>query len=173
VKYYVTVNGRSHEVELVERAGLRVVSVDGAELDLSYSEVDELGQVVVMSRGRSYGLSIESTGGDESRVAITLAGHAYDVEIEDERERAAHAAERAAAKGGGTVNAVMPGIVVEVIVKVGQRVEKGEPLLILSAMKMQNEIAAPSAGIVTALHVDAGQAVAAGAKLATLAPIEG
>ena len=169
MKYYVTVNGRSHEVDLVERAGVRVVSVDGTELDASYAEVDELGQVVMLSHGRSYGLSIESTAGDDSRVAITLAGHAYDVQIEDERERAAHAAERAGSKGAGSVNAVMPGIVVEVLVTTGQRVEKGEPLLILSAMKMQNEIAAPSEGVVKAIHVAPGQAVAAGAKLVTLA----
>ena len=169
MKYYVSVNGRAHEVELVERAGRRLVRVDGKDLDLSYAEVDDLGQVVLLSQGKSYGLSIE---GGETRVAITLAGHFYDVELEDERERAAHAAERAAKKGGGTVSSVMPGVVVEVLVAKGASVEKGEPLLILSAMKMQNEIAAPSAGIVKDLHVTPGQAVSAGEKLVTLAPRE-
>jgi glutaconyl-CoA/methylmalonyl-CoA decarboxylase subunit gamma len=52
-------------------------------------------------------------------------------------------------------------------------VEKGQPLLILSAMKMQNEIGAPQAGVVKELFVVAGQAVAAGAKLATLETAEG
>jgi biotin carboxyl carrier protein len=168
VKYYVSVNGRNHEVELLERAGKRLVKVDGKDLDLSYAEVDDLGQVVLLSHGKSYGLSIE---GDETRVAITIAGHFYDVELEDERERAAHAAERAAGKGGGTVSSVMPGVVVEVFAKKGATVEKGDPLLILSAMKMQNEIAAPSRGIVNDVHVSAGQAVNTGAKLVTLAPI--
>lgn len=170
MKYFVSVNGRNHEVELTERAGERLVKVDGKDLDLSYAEVDDLGQVVLLSHGKSYGLSIE---GDETRVGVTLAGHFYDVELEDERERAAHAAERAASKGGGTVSSVMPGVVVEVLVKKGASVEKGEPLLILSAMKMQNEIAAPSAGIVKELHVEPGQAVSTGAKLVTLAPREG
>jgi len=169
VKYYVSVNGRAHEVELVERAGKRLVKVDGKDLDLSYAEVDDLGQVVLLSRGKSYGLSIE---GGETRVAITLAGHFYDVELEDERERAAHAAERAAGKGGGMVSSVMPGVVVEVLVKKGAAVEKGEPLLILSAMKMQNEISAPSSGVVKDLFVAPGQAVSAGEKLVMLAPRE-
>src|SRR6185369_15076888 len=102
----------------------------------------------------------------------TLAGHFYDVELEDERERAAHAAERAAGKGGGTVCSVMPGIVVEVLVKNGAAVEKGEPLLILSAMKMQNEIASPSGGIVKEIHVNPGQPVSTGEKLVTLVPRE-
>ena len=100
---------------------------------------------------------------------VSVNGRAHEVELV---ERAAHAAERAAGKGGGTVSSVMPGVVVEVLVAKGASVEKGEPLLILSAMKMQNEIAAPAAGVVAELHVAPGQAVAAGAKLVTLAPRE-
>jgi biotin carboxyl carrier protein len=169
VKYYVSVNGRNHEVELLEHAGKRLVKVDGKDFDLDYAEVDDHGQVVLLSRGKSYGLSIE---GSETKIAITIAGHFYDVELEDERERAAHAAERAAGKAGGTVSSVMPGVVVEVLVKQGAPVAKGEPLLILSAMKMQNEITAPSGGIVKELHVSAGQAVSTGEKLMTLAPRE-
>lgn len=166
MKYYVTVDGRPHEVELVERLGELVVTVDGKPYDLAYQEVDELGQVVVLHEGRSYALSME---GDENQVAITLAGRFHDVQLEDERERAAHAAERASGKSGGLVTAVMPGIVVEVLVKKGDRVEKGAPLLILSAMKMQNEINAPADGVVQQIHVASGQAVTAGTKLVQIA----
>lgn len=165
MKYFVTVNGRAHVVEVVERLGRLAVSVDGKPLDLSYEEVDSLGQVALICAGRSWGVSIE---GDEHQVSCTLAGHLYAVEIEDERERAAHAAEREASKGGGTVKSVMPGVVVKLLVKDGESVEKGQPLLILEAMKMQNEIAAPSAGVVKALHVREREAVASGAKLVTL-----
>jgi biotin carboxyl carrier protein len=167
VKYYVKVNGRDHEVELVERLGQLAVAVDGKPLDLTYEEVDDLGQVVLLHEGLSYGLSIE---GDEARVQITLAGHFHDIQLEDERERAAHAADRAQGKSGGLVTAVMPGIVVEVLVKPGDTVAKGQPLLILSAMKMQNEIAAPCDGVVQQVLATAGQAVAAGAKLIVLVP---
>jgi pyruvate carboxylase subunit B len=166
VKYFVTVNGREHEVLLVERAGALEVEVDGKSLDVRYEEVDELGQVVLLRDGRSHAVSIE---GDESRAAVTLAGHFYDVRLEDERERAAHAAERAIGRASGEVLGVMPGVVVAILVKKGDAVEAGQPMLILSAMKMQNEIAAPASGIVADLHVVAGQAVAAGARLVTLA----
>jgi len=169
VKYFALVNGRPHEVELSEEQGLLVARVDGVRLELGYEEVDEAGQVSVQSAGRSYALSIE--GGAEA-VSVTLAGNFYEVALEDERERAAHAAERAGGKGGGLVKAVMPGIVVELLVAKGQTVQKGQPLLILSAMKMQNEIAAPQAGVVQDLHVAAGQAVSAGAKLVTLSVAE-
>jgi len=169
VKYFVTVNGRAHEVELVERLGELVAMVDGKPFDASYQAVDDQGQVVLLHGGRSYALSIE---GAENDVAITLAGHFYDVRLEDERERAAHAAEGANAPAGGLVTSIMPGIVVTVLVEKGQSVEKGAPLLILSAMKMQNEIAAPTAGSVKEIHVNPGQAVNTGQKLVTLAPRE-
>ncbi len=170
MKYFATVNGRAHEVELVERHGKLEARVDGKPLALACEEVDDLGQLIVFSGGQSHAISIE---GSEERVAVTLAGYFYDIGLEDERERAAHAAERASGKSGGVVNAVMPGVVVELLVAKGQAVEKGQPLLILSAMKMQNEIAAPQAGVVKEIHVAAGQAVSAGAKLATLTATEG
>jgi len=169
MKYFATVNGRAHEVELFEERGELAVRVDGKPLAIRYEEVDDLGQVIALCEGKSYALSLE---GSEERVSVTLAGNFYEIELENERERAAHAAERAGGKSGGVVNAIMPGVVVELLVKKGQAVEKGQPLLILSAMKMQNEIAAPQAGVVKELFVAAGQAVAAGAKLALLA-VEG
>lgn len=165
MKYFVTVNGRAHEVSVVERLGELEVTVDGRRLDFDYEEVDRLGQVALIAEGRSWGVSIE---GDEHSVSCTIAGHLYEVEIEDERERAAHAAEREAQKGGGAVKSVMPGVVVKLLVAAGDAVEKGQPLLILEAMKMQNEIAAPAAGIVQALHVREKEAVGSGAKLVTL-----
>ena len=90
------------------------------------------------------------------------------MQIEDERERAAHAAEGAREHKGGEVKSIMPGVVLELLVAEGDTVVAGQPLLILAAMKMQNEIAAPSAGRVTRLHVAQGEAVASGARLVTL-----
>jgi pyruvate carboxylase subunit B len=165
LKYYVTVNGRALAVDLVERLGEVRIQVDGVPFELAYEEVDRLGQVALRAGDKSFGASIE---GDENHQTVVIAGHLYEVEIEDERERAAHAAARAANKGGGTVQSVMPGVVVQIMAAPGDVVEKGQPLLILEAMKMQNEIGAPSAGVVSVVHVSEGQAVQSGAKLVTL-----
>ncbi len=169
MKYFIQVNGRQHEVDIVERLGELKVAVDGKPLDLSYEEVDTLGQVALLSEGKSYGVSIE---GDMSKASVVIAGHLYAVEIEDERERAAHAAERAASKGGGLVKAIMPGIVVKLMVAEGDIVEAGQSLLILEAMKMQNEIAAPAAGKIKTIHVREREAVAGGAKLVMIVATE-
>jgi len=165
VKYYVSVNGRPHEVDVVERLGALEVRVDGEPMPIDYEEVDRLGQVAVLVGRKSFGISIE---GDEHAVTATIAGHVYAVEIEDERERAAHAAERASARAGGLIKSVMPGVVVQVLVEPGQAVAKGQPLLVLEAMKVQNEIAAPADGVVETIHVSEREAVGSGAKLLSL-----
>ncbi|MFT4648054.1 MAG: biotin carboxyl carrier protein [Glaciecola sp.] len=165
MKLFVEMHGREYEVDLIEEAGVRELRIDGKLVDLDYREADTLGQLIVMLDGKSYGLSIE---GDTHTTHVTLAGHSYAVHMEDDRERAANLAAREAAGGGGPVEAVMPGIVVEVLVEEGQAVEAGTPLLILEAMKMQNEIKAPGAGSVTEIRVKAGETVASGAILVVL-----
>ncbi len=167
MKYFCDVNGNEHEVDLVERLGELHVSVDGVKVDFRFEETDQLGQAVLIFGERSYGVSIE---GDTTTIDITLAGHGYHVEIENERERAAHAADRSRSAGGGEVKSIMPGMVVKLLVSVGQTVTKGQPLLVLEAMKMQNEITASADGVVRHLYVKEGQAISAGAKLATLEP---
>lgn len=165
MKYFVDVDGTEHEVEVKERFGALEVRLDGEPVDFHYHEVNEHGQISLTVGERSFGISIE---GDTSEVSVTLAGQRYGIQIEDERERAAGLAARARAGSGGPVKSVMPGVVVEVLVAEGDAVTAGQPLLILEAMKMQNEIEAPADGTVSGLHVEAGQAVGAGEKLVTL-----
>lgn len=170
MKYYLDVSGRPREVELVERSGRLEVRVDGEPLEVTYREVDRLGQVALTLGERTYAVSID---GDARECGVTVAGRFFRVSIEDERERAAHAAERERSAGGGPVKSIMPGVVVEVLVEEGQAVEEGQSLVILEAMKMQNEIPAPAAGVITAIHVARGEAVGSGARLVTIGPAAG
>ena len=71
------------------------------------------------------------------------------------------------------MKSVMPGVVVSLLVAEGDVVEEGQALLVLEAMKMQNEIAAPTAGEVRHIHVAEGEAVSAGAKLVELEDSDG
>ncbi|HEY8182272.1 MAG TPA: biotin/lipoyl-containing protein [Thermoanaerobaculia bacterium] len=74
--------------------------------------------------------------------------------------------------GGGIIRAMMPGRIVRVSVKKGDSVQKGTSLLVLEAMKMENDIQAPADGVVEALYVEAGQTVESGTELVHLAPNE-
>ena len=165
MKIFVQIGEREYPIEIVEEAGEQRVLLDGEPFAIDYREADTLGQIIVMHAGRSYGLSIE---GDPQRAHVTLAGHDYALAMEDERERAASLAAKEALGGGGPIEATMPGIVVEVLVGEGDAVSKGQPLLILEAMKMQNEIVAPGEGIVDRIVVAAGETVPAGHVLVVL-----
>ena len=170
MKYFVSVNGNEHEVEITERLGRLEVTYDGEPVEASYEEVDRLGQAALYLGTRSYAVSV---GGDSERAFVHVAGHLYEVLLEDERERAAHQAERERGGRGGDVKSVMPGVVIRLLVEEGEAVEEGQPLLILEAMKMQNEIEAPCAGVVARIHVSEGEAVTSGAKLLAVKAQEG
>ena len=128
---------------------------------------------------------------------VTLNGRTYEVEVEagkamllDEYAAVAPVAPAAAApvaaapaaaaapapaaagvtvSGGTTVSAPMPGNILKVNVTVGQTVKEGDLLVVLEAMKMENEIYAPCSGTVTAVNVSKGQSVDTGATMVVLA----
>jgi biotin carboxyl carrier protein len=104
----------------------------------------------------------------ERGLVVQLLGRRIEVQVEDERERTAHAVAGAKPAGPRAVCAVMPGIVVEVAVREGDVVADGQTLLVLEAMKMRNPIAADGAGRVKRVLTKAGQAVAGGALLVEL-----
>ena len=114
---------------------------------------------------------------------ITVNGVSYDVQVEEIGEGtapvaatapAAAPAPKAAPKaapavaGGTKVTAPMPGTILAVNVSVGQKVEEGQAVIILEAMKMENEIPAPAAGTVASINVEKGANVETGAVLITL-----
>lgn len=115
---------------------------------------------------------------------ITVNGVSYDVQVEELGEGAAPAAAPAvsaapapksapkaapAGSAGATkVTAPMPGTILSVNVSVGQKVEEGQTVLILEAMKMENEIPAPCSGTVASVNVDKGTSVETGTVLITM-----
>lgn len=111
---------------------------------------------------------------------ITVNGTVYDVTVEEGGAGASapaaapKAAPKAAApaasgaQGAVKVNAPMPGKILDVKASAGQAVKKGDVLLILEAMKMENEVVAPEDGTVASINVASGDSVEAGAVLATL-----
>jgi biotin carboxyl carrier protein len=106
----------------------------------------------------------------EVRVAgseITIGEHHFLFEIDDPRQwkRSRHAADT---KGRASIAAAMPGKIVRVLVAVGDEVAAGQGIMVVEAMKMQNELKAPRDGRVTAIEVKESDSVNAGAVLATI-----
>ena len=110
---------------------------------------------------------------------ITVNGNAYDVTVEDNgagassapaaaAPKAAPAAPKASAAGGTPINAPMRGTIVEVKVKVGDKVTNGTVVAVLEAMKMENDIVCDKDGVVAAICVNKGESVETGAPVITI-----
>ena len=102
---------------------------------------------------------------------ITVNGKAYAVTVEEGAVSgiaAAPVAAPAGAAGSVSVSAPMPGKVVAVKAAVGQAVKKGDVILVLEAMKMENDIVAPQDGTIASINASTGDSVESGAVLATL-----
>ncbi len=160
MRYHVTVDGQTIVVELVERGGRTFAVADGREVEVELHPI-RTGAYSLLIGTRS--APVIASGANDD-LTLTFGAETWRCSVQDEREALAAAAigARTGGRGGGLVRAVMPGIVREVLVRPGDRVRKGMPLLILEAMKMQNEVRADGDGTVREVHAKAGVAVARG-----------
>lgn len=165
MKYIVTVNDERIEIERDAdglRLGDRLVHAHLSDVQGTPVKVLRVGDAVhriVMERGEARG-----------QYVLWIDGYRYDVEALDERTRAIRELSRQAAKAAGPAPLVapMPGLVVRVNVTVGGTVQPGHSMIVMEAMKMENELRARSAGTVSAVRVAPGAAVEKGAVLVEL-----
>jgi len=141
------------------KAGVREVSFDIA---LAQANGEHLLRV---AEGRSCAAWV----GPELRAERTVNVAGRDVVVRAKRELDAWLASGDDGAGSGSVSVAMPGRVVKVLAKVGDTVEKGQPLLIVEAMKMENEVKAKRGGVVSVVHVAEGTSVEGGKILMDLA----
>jgi acetyl/propionyl-CoA carboxylase alpha subunit len=155
MRWFVTVGARTFEVELSPE-GMRV---DGTLVDADLARVENSGRLSLMLDGASYGLLARRDGG--GRWEMHVSGRRYLADVVDERTRVIREMTVAASgpQGPRPVRAPMPGLVVKVEVAEGDRVEAGHGLVIVEAMKMENELKAEAPGVVARIHVQAGEAV--------------
>jgi biotin carboxyl carrier protein len=162
VKYVVTVNGQELEVTLDGP----VAHVGDVEADAHVVEIDGTPISVVTIAGRVHRV-LARRGTAAGQYTIHLDGFRFEVEAVDERTRAIRRLAGSAARlaGPGSVAAPMPGLVVRVLVQPGERVQAGQGVVVIEAMKMENELRAATAGVVRSVAVHAGSAVEKGAVL--------
>ncbi len=165
MKYTTKMDGVEREFEFVREGGRLIARGGGVDRTLDLALVGDGATFSLLVDGRSYDVVADV---DRDKVFVQVLGQRFVVVVEDERERAAHAVAGNKKAGKQELRAAMPGIVIDVKVKVGDEVEEGRTLVVLEAMKMQNPLAAEQKGKVTRIVCNKGEAVAAGALLVEL-----
>ena len=168
MKYQVRVGGREFEIEI---DGERVrVGDQGLVARLTAIPGGPLVRMAIDGTSKTYAISHTRDGWE-----IQHRGRRWLVEVTDERSRSLRQLVGQARRRpeGGMVRAPMPGMVLRVEVESGQKVASGSGLLVLEAMKMENEIRAGSAGVIKQIFVRPGQAVEKGADLLEITIAQG
>ena len=168
MKYVVELHG---ERMTVEYDGTHAV-IDGERIEVSLVRV--AGTPVRLLRvGNEVHRLLAQRSGDRGHYALDLDGERHNVVALDERSRTIQdlTAAQAVSTGPAPLVAPMPGLVVRIAVAVGDMVSAGPGLVVIEAMKMENELRASAPAIVTAIRAIAGTAVNKGAVLVELGPI--
>jgi len=166
-KYILRNEGTDTIATIVRDSSGRVhVETDGGARIDDALVLDEGRTVSIRHRGRMY--LVDVTPRHAERLRALVNGKGGVVELLDELSAAA-ADTTTSSANARELCAEMPGMVVEVKCEVGDHVQRGQALVVLEAMKMQNELASPGDGVVAVIHTEAGQSVDTGTVLVQLA----
>jgi biotin carboxyl carrier protein len=155
MKYITTVEDKQFLIEIIDE---KHVSVDGKVYEVDFESVSGQPVYSLIVDGKSHESYVAA---GDNNWQVLLRGRLYPVIVEDEREKRLRSAagEGVAETGEFHLRAPMPGLVVAILVEEGQQIKKGQVLLILESMKMQNELKAPRDGTMGRARVRAGETV--------------
>jgi biotin carboxyl carrier protein len=144
------------------------LALDGRSLIAEPAEIAP-GVYSILIGGRSYAAEVEpASSGADPTFTVRVEAKTFEIQVRDPRRRRRHEAAREH-EGPQEIAAPMPGRIVKVLVAEEQEVRADDGLVIIEAMKMQNELRSPRAGRVEKIYVQAGAGVESGAKLVRLA----
>src|SRR5258705_4649719 len=164
MKYHVTLRSRTYVIDVDGGS----VTVDGEKFETHAAAIPGTPLRHLMLGKESWTLACQQLDG--RRWALGAAGERVEVDVQDDRSRQIEALTGQGRKPavGGVVKAPMPGLVVRVEVTEGQAVAAGDGVVVVEAMKMENELRATHKGIVEQIHVKAGDRGEKGAPLVSL-----
>lgn len=168
MKYYIELDGIKREVEVSEAENLTKFTIDDEVVELDFpAQIDRNGLSFMLDH-RMYRADITS---DDINLSLQINNSEFQAIVKDERRKLMDKLMRQNKRQSNTVGEIkasMPGLIIKLNVTVGETVDKGSSLIVMEAMKMENEINSPINGIVDQCHVGAGQAVSKGQLLMSL-----
>lgn len=171
MKLFVTLEGRETEVTFHTEGDKLVLEAGGRHIEADFVRLPDGEVYSLLIDGRSHVVRVSPAG---EGLEVELRGAVIPVEVKHPLEKMLQAVGGGrAATRGETINAPMPGVVVAIRVKPGDVVSAGQAVVVVEAMKMQNELAVVHDGVVTEVLVAERAAVSAGQPLVKLAPPSG
>jgi biotin carboxyl carrier protein len=167
VKLKAVVNDRELDLIVDASGGVISAEIDGRKYDVRSHNSDDTSYLLVHGT-RVYDCRVEPVPQSRGGFNVTLRNQRHTVTVIDPRRLRTDENSDRHHHGPTEIAAQMPGKVVRVLVEVGEQVEKGSGIVIVEAMKMQNEMKSPRAGVVAAINVKPGVTVNAGEVLATV-----
>lgn len=164
MKYITTVNDRQYTIEIDQDD--RII-VDGDSYDVDFQQLSEGGILSLLLNNQSLEAIVEERDGAWE---VLIRGELYSVQVQDERAFRLAKARGVVAEltGDASIKSPMPGLIIAVPVEEGQEVSKGDQIVILESMKMENELRSPRDGVVRRVYVEPGQSVEKNQLLATI-----
>jgi biotin carboxyl carrier protein len=155
MRYISTIDGREFDIEIMDDHHVRI---GGRVIAVNFESVSGQPVYSLILDGKSFESFVYES---DDEWQVLLRGRQYQVKVEDEREKRLKAAAGGGVAEGGEfhLKAPMPGLVVAIPVREGQEIQKGQVLVILESMKMQNELKAPRDGVVAHIKAKAGESV--------------
>jgi len=160
--YEVTIAEKLYRVELVRTEQEWKCKLDGRELPLDVVSAQD-GMLSLLLQGKSYEVKQETVGAESN---VVVGQERFSASVRDPRSFRSRRRSGASEQGVMKIKAPMPGKVVRILAPAGSQVEMGQSVVVIEAMKMQNELKAPKTGVVKKISVAEGAAVEAGQALA-------
>jgi biotin carboxyl carrier protein len=169
MKFIVRVGGRETPVDIQRRDGTYEVKMDSRFYTVDATTFGDTELFSLLINGKSFLIDSAPVNPERGEYYARVLGRHYDVDVLDELMLAARDAEKAQEHTGAhVVRAPMPGLIVHVHAAPGTTVKAGEPVVIMEAMKMRNELTADVAGVVKSIAVKIGDKVDSQAPLVTI-----
>lgn len=150
------------KVEILEDGPVKKVAVNGKVYDVDYNVSGDIIHSVIMNH-KAHALQISPI--NDSSYEVRDKGDTFQVEVIDELKKMRLARTKSKMVGRQVITAQMPGVILKVYAKVGDEVKAGDPLCVLVAMKMENEIRTPVDGIVKEVYVAEGDKMVVNDKM--------
>ena len=172
--YISSVGDKAFIIDIGENSPQREISIDELKFDIDWRQIAPLaadaqkpsnvgGQYSLLIAGKSYEILARRVSKPDVtgyRYEVLVAGQRFEIAVEDERDRALEGSLHSIHKSGeAMVRAPMPGLVLSLPMDAGADVERGQTVVILEAMKMENDLASPITGKVKEIMVSKGQTV--------------